>query len=302
MNREDIEFAGPGAATLRGWFFPAKSVGPHPCVVLQHGFSAVKEMYLDDYAAVLQAAGISCLVYDHPGFGASDAVPGTPRQELDPWQQVRGIQDAITYASLREDVNADRIGLWGSSYGGGNALVAAAIDRRVKAVCAQIPFISGPKTFAKIVEAGQRAQVLEMFAADRRARMSGSAPAMMPAVALQPSGEAMPGERAYAFFTDAAAGRAPAWRNEATIRSFELMCGWDPAAYVPMIAPTPLLMVVAPDDELTATAFANEAFDTAGEPKRMETIPGGHFDAYTGHEFEISSTAAKKWFTEHLLV
>src|SRR5438552_3044402 len=109
MSRDEIEFAGPGGATLRGRFFGAETAGPNACVVLQSGFSAVKEMYLDDYAEVLQAAGLSCVVYDHPGFGASDAVPGTPRCETDPWQQVRGIQDAITYASLREDVDADRI-------------------------------------------------------------------------------------------------------------------------------------------------------------------------------------------------
>src|SRR5437667_8454454 len=126
MRREDIEFTGPGGATLRGWFFPADAANPSPCVVLQHGVSGVKELHLDGYATVLQAAGLSCVVYDHPGFGASDAVPGTPRSEIDPWQQVRGIQDAITYASLRDDVDADRIGLWGTSFGAANAFVTAA--------------------------------------------------------------------------------------------------------------------------------------------------------------------------------
>jgi len=31
MRREDIEFTGPGGATLRGWFFPADTANPSPC-------------------------------------------------------------------------------------------------------------------------------------------------------------------------------------------------------------------------------------------------------------------------------
>jgi hypothetical protein len=30
-------------------------------------------------------------------------------------------------------------------------------------------------------------------------------------------------------------------------------------------------------------------------------VPGGHFDAYTGEGFEISSAAARDWYVEHLL-
>lgn len=302
MSREEIEFVGPGGATLRGWFFPADSASPSPCVVLQHGISGVKELYLEDYARVLQAAGLSCVVHDHPGFGASDAVPGTPRGEIDPWQQVRGIQDAITYASLRDDVDADRIGLWGTSFGAANAFVTAAGDRRVKAVCGQIPFISGPRTFEERFSSDERAHLLELFRQDRRARMSGADPIMVPAVAAEPSGEAMPGQDAYAFFTNGAAERAPAWRNELTVRSFELMIAHNPAAVLPLIAPTPLLMLVAPDDELAPAAFATEAFETACEPKRIEMLPGGHFDAYSGVPFKQSSAAAADWFTTHLLV
>lgn len=300
MSRVDVEFSGPGGATLRGWFFAAAGAdgGPSPCVVLQHGFSAVKEMYLDDYAEAFRAAGLSCLVYDHPGFGASDAVPATPRQEIDAWQQVRGLQDAITHAGLREDVDEHRIGVWGSSYGAGNAYVAAAIDHRVAVVAGQVPFISGPATFAALV--GRDQQVLDLFAADRRARAGGATPITVPAVAHGSAGQAMPGEGAYRWFTTAHAERAPSWRNEVTARSLEFMRGWEPAVFFPRIT-RPLLMVVAPDDELTASDVALEAFEAAAGPKRLVRLPGGHFDAYTGEQFEQSSAAAAEWFAEHLV-
>ena len=86
MTRRDIEFEAEGT-TLRGWFYPAAGgSAPAPVVVMAHGFSAVKEMYLDSFAEVFAAAGLSVVVFDNRCFGDSD---GEPRQEIDPWAQVR---------------------------------------------------------------------------------------------------------------------------------------------------------------------------------------------------------------------
>src|SRR5215468_12630629 len=94
MARRDIEFDAEGV-TLRGWFYPAEGASsPGPAVVMAHGFSAVKEMYLDRYAEVFSAAGLAVLVYDNRNFGASE---GEPRDEIDPWQQVRDYRHAITW-------------------------------------------------------------------------------------------------------------------------------------------------------------------------------------------------------------
>jgi fermentation-respiration switch protein FrsA (DUF1100 family) len=57
MARRDVEFNAEGV-TLRGWFYAAGTGGaPAPAVVMAHGFSAVKEMYLDSFAEVFAAAG-----------------------------------------------------------------------------------------------------------------------------------------------------------------------------------------------------------------------------------------------------
>ena len=129
--RQDIEFNAEGT-TLRGWLFtPDAGHRPFPTIVMAHGFSAVKEMYLDSFAEVFANAGLSALVFDNRNFGASD---GEPRQEIDPWAQVRDYRHAITYARTRPEVDRERIGIWGSSYSGGHVLVVGAIDRRVKCV------------------------------------------------------------------------------------------------------------------------------------------------------------------------
>ncbi|MGE4427252.1 MAG: alpha/beta hydrolase [Solirubrobacteraceae bacterium] len=299
-ERHDIEFTSGSGAVLRGWSYPAGDGAP--CVVVQHGFAAVKEMHLDDYAEVFQAAGLSCLVYDHPGFGASDAVPGQPRQEIDPWVQVRHIQEAITYAASLDHVDGDRIGLWGSSYGAANAYVTAAIDRRVKAVVGQVPLISGSRAFASLVRIDLWDQMDALFAADRQARMAGQPPMTIPVVDPDPMAQsALPTADSHAFFTQTAAERAPSFVNEVTARTLEMFRGYEPGAYLPLIAPTPLLMVLAPRDRLVAGEWSTAAYETAAHPKRIELLDGGHFDAYTGEGFARSSTAARDWFVEHLI-
>jgi hypothetical protein len=135
MTRRDIEFDAEGV-TLRSWFYPAEdSTGTAPTIVMAHGFSAVKEMYLDKFAEVFSVGGLNALVFDDRNFGDSD---GTPRLEIDPWAQVRDYRHAITYANMLPEDDG-RIGVWGSSYSGGHVLVVGAIDRRVKAVVAQVP-------------------------------------------------------------------------------------------------------------------------------------------------------------------
>ncbi len=300
--REDIEFESAGVA-LRGWFFtPDNAEGEVPCVVLAHGFAAVKEMHLDDYAEVFRAAGLACVAYDHPGFGASDVHPAKPRQEIDPWEQIRGFQDAISYAQNRPEVDASRIGVWGSSYGGAHAYVVAAIDRRVKAVCGQVPLISGRRNFETLVRCDFWAATWELLAADRQARARDEDPIMLPCVHENPLEQsALPTADSYEWFTRTAAERAPSWRNEVTLRTLELFQGYEPGEYLKRISPTPLLMVVAPNDRLAPGEWACAAYETAAHPKKLVLLPGGHFDAYTGEGFEQSSTAARDWFVQHLL-
>jgi len=146
MPREDVCFQTSDNVTLRGWLYrPEESSNqPLPCLVVSHGFTAVKEMLLDTLAARLTASlPISCLVYDQRGFGTSDNHPAAPHQEIIPSLQCSDISDAITYAQGRDDVNKEKIGIWGTALSGGHALWVGAADRRVKAVVSQVPMVSG---------------------------------------------------------------------------------------------------------------------------------------------------------------
>jgi fermentation-respiration switch protein FrsA (DUF1100 family) len=296
--RSDIEFKTEDGVTLRGWhYLPDGKAGKLPTIVMAHGFSAVKEMYLDRFAEAFAAAGLAALVFDNRNFGASE---GTPRQEIDPWQQVRDYRDAITFAETLERTDAARIGIWGSSYSGGHVLVLGAIDRRVRCVAAQVPLISGHANARRLVRADFIAGLHAMFADDRRARYAGKPPAMLPVVAPDPAApSALPTADSWTWFSETGRTRAPAWKNEVTLRSIEMFTEYEPSSYIGFISPTPLLLVVALGDHLTVADEALAAYERALHPKKLVTLKGGHFDAYVA-DFAAASGAARDWFLEHL--
>jgi fermentation-respiration switch protein FrsA (DUF1100 family) len=296
--RQDIEFDAEGV-TLRGWLYlPDGGSGLAPTIVMAHGFSAVKEMYLDSFAEAFAAAGLGALVFDNRNFGASD---GEPRQEIDPWAQVRDYRHAITYAQTRPEIDPNRIGIWGSSYSGGHVLVVGAIDRRVKCVVSQVPLISGWDNVRALVRSDFMAGFRTMFEEDRAARFQGKEPGMVPVVAEDPlAPSSLPTPDSWKWFTETGRDRAPAWRNEVTLRTVEMLGEYEPGIYISRISPTPLCMVVAAHDHLTPAAFAIAAYERALEPKKLVILDGHHFDAYI-EGFDEAAGAASSWFAEHLL-
>ncbi len=294
--RRDIEFNAEGV-TLRGWLYlPDGAPAPAPAVVMAHGLSAVKEMYLDRYAEVFAAAGLGVLVFDHRCLGASD---GEPRQDVDPWAQIRDYRHAITYARTLPELDADRIGIWGTSLSGGHVLVVGAIDRRVSCVVSQVPVVSGYRNLMRQIRPDLMAEVRAQFDADREARFRGEPPGMIPIVSEDPMGVCvLPHRDSWEWFMEAAK-RAPAWRNEVTLRTVEMIIDWEPGAYVYRISPTPLLLVVAAKDTAAVADQALEAHAQALEPKQLYILPGGHFDAYV-KEFDLASAAARDFFVAHL--
>ncbi len=154
MPRTDVEFKTSDQVVLRGWFYTPATPSDRslPCLVMSHGFSALKEMDLNTFAEHFTSKlQLSCLVYDNRGFGDSDHKPGSPRHEIIPAIQNSDISDAITYAQSRAEVNPDKIGIWGSSYSGGHVLWVGAVDKRVKAVLSQVPCVNGWENFHRLI-------------------------------------------------------------------------------------------------------------------------------------------------------
>jgi hypothetical protein len=296
--RKDIAFRAEDGTLLRGWHYRPAGDGPFPAIVMAHGFSATKEMYLDDFAAAFAAAGFVVLVYDNRNLGASD---GAPRGHIDPRQQVDDYRDAITYVVTLDEVDAGRIGIWGSSYSGGHVLEVAAIDRRVRCVVSQVPLVSGLENARRLIRADHWAALRAAFNADRAARLRGEPPQMLPVVGEHEGDPcALPTADSREFFRHIVAERDTGWENAVTLRSVELFTEYEPGRRIGAISPTPLLMVLARDDHLTPFDLAAAAFAKAREPKQLLVVPGGHFDAYVGDNFRRSIEVQRDWFARHL--
>jgi uncharacterized protein len=301
-----MELRTEDGTTLRGVQLTPPGDGPHPLVVLSHGWGAVKEMFLHEVAETLVGAGVACLLYDHRCLGESD---GEPRGELDPWTQINDARDVITHARELPGIDPDRIGVWGSSYAGGHAIVLGAVDRRVRCVVAQVPTISGWRTTQRRFPFDGLAQLRARLDADRAARLRGEPPATveiapgLDLAAVRSGEEDRPVEAGNdgARWYDAIAGRRLArWTNEVTLRSLERYAEYEPGSYIERVAPTPLLVICMREDTITPTDEILGAYERAREPKRLVLLDGGHYDVY-GAGRATATGAAAAWFAEHLV-
>ncbi len=276
-TRRDVAFSSSGDECCAWLFMP--NVERPPMVILGHGLGATREYGLEPFARRFADAGIAALVFTYRHFGDSG---GEPRQLLDIEHQLGDWAAALSYARGLAEIDATRIALWGSSFGGGHVLVAAARDGDVAAVVSQCPFTDGV--------AATRAAPLRSLAGgaipalrDAVAHLRGKPPVMVPlvgppgSVALMTSPDSEPGYRALippgAEFENGVAARfllhvglhRPG-RSAARIKAPILFCICDADAVAP-----------------AETAIGYAATAPRGEVKRY---PVGHFDIYIGEPFE----------------
>ena len=107
--------------------------GERTCVVMAHGFGAVKEGLIPFAEVFSKEFGV--LLFDYRHFGESE---GEPRQLIDINKQLDDWRTAIEFARK----SYEKIALWGTSFSGGHVLKLAS-ELAVDAVVAQVPFVDG---------------------------------------------------------------------------------------------------------------------------------------------------------------
>lgn len=296
--RRDIEFKSEGTK-LRGWLYkPSRGKAPFPTVVMAHGFSGVKEQGLDQYAEVFSKGGLAVLVYDNRCLGASD---GEPRSDIDPRWQLRDYRSAISFAQTQKECDPNRIGVWGTSYTGGTVCAVAALDRRVKAVVSQVPFINGMRNLQQFIPVTKMAEFHRMLDEDRARRVAGKPSQYMKMTSKDPNEPHLfPGEATYNFIHQYV-DKDPksTWENRVTLRSLDYMLEYDVSGYMKLISPTPLLMIVSSFDTTTPTDIALDHYAMVPGPKQLMVIDADHYAAY-GEKFAETSAAARDFFSANL--
>lgn len=256
--------------TLSGVVQWPEGEGPFPIVILGHGLNGLKEWTLPELAAALAEAGIAAFWFDYRNYGDSE---GTPRDEVSHYGRLQDWQNTITYVTTLPKVDESRIGVWGTSLGGRDVLAFSWMDRRVKAVVAQAPLIKWAVTSAAQM-AGYKNDLLAFqadMATDRKSRALGKEPRYIDFV--KPVGDDVKA----AFIKQLSSAESRNYSGRITFQSYSPTTLIDVTPFVELLAPTPILFILAEQDFLPGQS---EAYEAAKSPKWLARVPGNHFSPY----------------------
>ncbi len=300
-DRSELYFRS-GDARCHAWLYmPAEtsSEARPPVIVMAHGLGAVKALRLSAFAERFQAKGYACLVFDYRHFGESE---GEPRELLSLDRQREDWRSAVAYARSLSEVDTRRVVAWGTSFGGGHAIVTAADDADIVAAIAQCPFTDGLASARQISAAGN-ARLGAAAAKDLLARLFGRPPVRVKVAAR-------PGEVGLMDRPDvvegslrllAASGLSEEdFRNDVPARI---------ALEIPLDRPgrrvsdvrCPILFCVC-DTDSVAPPEATLRHAAKASKGTVQRYPVGHFDIYVGDEFERVVADQLAFLEEHVPV
>jgi fermentation-respiration switch protein FrsA (DUF1100 family) len=260
-------------------------------IVLCHGYTGVKDLYLPDNARVLNEAGYVVLTFDYKGWGESE---GT-RSRLAPMSRVVDVQAAMTFLGLQENVDEDRLGIYGTSYGGATVVWTAAIDPRVKCVVSCVGIGNGTRWMRSVRRPDEWVDLLARSKTDREARvLSGKSEYVAREEILLP-------DRQSAALAAAARKNNPNAVGTIPLEYIDETLQFNPEWVVDKIAPRPLLLITTDDDRLVPPDESQALYAKAGEPKKLVTLKGwGHYEVYAGRAFEEVMGETTTWFQRYL--
>jgi dipeptidyl aminopeptidase/acylaminoacyl peptidase len=260
-------------------------------IVLCHGYTGVRNLYLPDNARVLNEAGYVVLTFDCKGWGDSDG----PKNRLSPYGRVIDSQAALTFLGAQSTVDRDRLGLYGTSYGGATVVWTAAVDQRVKAVVSVVGIGHGKRWMRSVRRPDEFADLLERSAADRVRRvMTGQSEFVDRSSILLP-------DRQSADLAAAARRGNPGAVSEIPMEFIDDTLEFHPEWVVDKIAPRPVLFITTDDDRLVPQDESEALFAKAGEPKKLVVLKKwGHYEVYAGEAFDQVMEPTLAWYRQYL--
>ncbi|MEV4154936.1 alpha/beta fold hydrolase [Nocardia salmonicida] len=292
MTRIDATFPA-GDGTCAAWLYTPDTASSGPIIVMAHGLGGVKEERLDAFADRFTAAGYACLVFDYRHFGASS---GEPRQLLDIDLQLQDWTSAVAFARTLDGVDPDRVIVWGTSFGGGHAIITAARDHRIAAAIAQCPFTDGlASAFATPPAASAKITALAVL--DTLGGRLGREPIMVDVCGA-------PGSTALMTAPDCVAGIAALTpeglevRKDIAARFGLQIVRHFPGRQVKDIR-CPILFAICEADTV-APAAPTQRYAAQAPRGEIKLYDVGHFDIYIGDAFEANITDQLAFLARHV--
>jgi len=273
VQTTEVSFFSEGERIAGLWRTPEPpSPGPLRAIVQGPGWLGLKDakLYLR-YHEALTGAGFGVLIFDYRGFGDSEG-----EKVLSPARQLQDLRNAVTYLTTRDDVDPDAIGVFGSGgTGGGNAVLLAVADPRVRAAVSQLPVADGRDWLHRMRSEHEWLAFLADLEEDRRARV------------LHGKGRLVhPREEIMVPTPERRATRVKADVDDRIPTAVSLSAADEIVEYRPVDAAArldkPLLVIAVEDDATTPTDHAEAIYQAARGPRRL--VMQRHTTHYAAYE------------------
>ena len=261
-------------------------------VLLCHGYTGVKDLYLPDNARVLNEAGYVVMTFDYKGWGDSE---GVSPNRLVPYSRVADVQAAMTFLGLQTEVNENSIGIYGTSYGGAIVSWVGAVDPRAKCIVSVVGIGHGARWMSRVRRMDEWFDLLERSKSDREQRaLTGRSEMVDRAEILLP-------DRQSAELAAAARRNNPAAVGTIPVEYVDDTIGFNPEWIVGRISPRPILFITSDDDRLVPQEESEQLYAHAGEPKKLVVLNGvGHYEVYIEPAFSQVMDETIAWYQKYL--
>jgi len=258
---DKISFPSAGGLKLAGTVSVPDDLEPgekRPAFIILHGFGSNSQAgNTVDPARMLTDWGYVTLRFDMRGCGQSEGEFG----RIICLEQVEDTQHALSYFRERPEVDEDRIGLIGSSFGAAVALYTAGIDDRVAAVVSAVGWGNGETKFrAQHSSPEAWKKFTDMLAAGREHRERTGDSLMVSRYDIVPIPEHLRGHLAKKSVMAFPAETA------------QSMFDFKAEEVVGRIAPRPILLMHAAKDSVCPTEQSIGIFNNAGQPTELHLL------------------------------
>jgi pimeloyl-ACP methyl ester carboxylesterase len=252
--------------------------GPFPAILMVHGWGGVQDALTLPFYGPFNRAGFAVMTFDYPGWGKSE---GTPRNVINPWHRERDIESALEHLRAQPGIDARRIVLWGTSFGGGHVVKIAARHPELLGAIAQVPMLDGMAA----VKAVPPTRLLRFGLSALNDLGRGENPVYLPVVApegewasMDRDGAAEAMRKGLQALVERGGPEAGQYDNRVAARSLLTMGLYRPFKSLKNVS-IPLLIVGATRDSVAP--FVEERVRALKNPKiKIETLDTNHFDPY----------------------
>lgn len=260
-------------------------------VLLCHGYTGVKDLYLPDNARVLNEAGYVAMAFDYKGWGDSEG----SRSRLAPYSRVLDAQAAMTFLGMQPEVDPEKIGLYGTSYGGATVAWVGAVDHRAKCIVSVVGVGNGTRWMSRVRRVDEWFDLLERSKDDRKKRaITGESEFVERSEILLP-------DRQSAELAAAQRRNNPSAVSTVPMEYVDDTIGFNPEWIVDKISPRPILFITSDDDRLVLPEESEQLYAHAKEPKKLVMLKGvGHYEVYVEPAFTQVMAATLDWYRQYL--